>query len=145
MIKKLTFVLLILLISSRLQTCFAQVVYEEPPKMGMPNKENTKLINKIIEITEYEKYFEKYCLNKLKEKTRSEKLSKEKVKQLRANIQLDLFKHRIYNTLSNYKTETLNSLIEKYEKDKNCRKNNILTENRNIQDGLKHHVKFIFS
>lgn len=145
MIKKLIFILLILILSGRFQTCLAQVMYEEPPKMLMPNKENTILINKIIEITEFDKYFEKFCLNQLKEKTKSEKLSKEKVKQLKAKIQLDLFKYKIYNILSNYKTEELNSLIEKYEKDKNCKNNNILTENKDIQNGLKQHAKFMFS
>ena len=145
MTKKLIFTLLILIISCRFHDCFAQVVYEEPPKMSMPNKENTKLINKIIEITEFEKYFEKFCLKELKEKTKLEKLNSEKVEKLRGKIQLDLFKYKIYNVLSNYNTDELNSLIKEYEMNKNSKKRNILTENKEIQNGLKNHAKFIFS
>lgn len=143
--KKIFFALIVLILFGGIQICFAQVVYEEPPKMSMPSNENKVLIDKIIEITEYDKYFEKFCQNQLKEKAKSEKLSKEKVSQLKEKIKLDRFKFFIYNILSNYKTEELNALIEKYKNDKSCKTKNILIENKDIQNKLKYHTKFIFS
>ncbi|MFV8464715.1 hypothetical protein [Flavobacterium sp. LB1P62] len=126
------------------EICSAQV-YEEPPKMAMPSEENKDLINRIIKITEYNKYFEKVCLDYLKNKVKTENWSKEKYETLKNNINLERFKYKIFNTLSNYNSEQLKDLIKKYENNKKSQNRNLLIENKIIDEGLKSHVKFNFS
>lgn len=116
--------------------------YEEPPKMAMVSNENKPLVDKIIEITEYENYFNNYCLNIIKETEKKEKWTKEKSNSVRSKINFSKFKVlKIYNWLASYSTKELKELIELYEKDNKKKKKNIIVDNANIKQHLEWYVQ----
>ncbi|MEM0543924.1 hypothetical protein WFZ85_15045 [Flavobacterium sp. j3] len=117
------------------QNCNAQT--EEPPKMAMVSDENKPLVDKIIEITNYESYFKNYCEDFIKKTSEQEKWTKEKNESVKAKINFAKFKVlKLYNWLAKYSTKELNGFIESYKKDKKREKKNIIIDDENIAKHL---------
>ncbi|SHN15417.1 hypothetical protein [Flavobacterium xinjiangense] len=141
--KNLTIIIFLFLTSVILiPSCSAQE-FEEPPRMSMPSAENNLLIDKIIDVTNYETYFKEYCLNYISKTARKENWSKEKIEKIEKSVQLNSFKYRIYNFFSNYSSQRLNNLIEMYKKDKKSKKQNLIIESKMIAEALESHAEFL--
>ena len=135
--KNLISVLTLFILLSNSQNCKAQSL-ELPPVESAANDENKILIDKIIELTDYKKYFNNYCLNFVKKIGKKEKWSSQKSQNVKSRINFNDFKvQKLYNWLSNYSTEELNEFIELYKKDKKKNKNNIIMDNPNIAKHLE--------
>ena len=135
--KNLISVLTLFILLSNSQNCKAQLL-ELPPVESAANDENKILIDKIIELTDYKKYFNNYCLNFVKKIGKKEKWSSQKSQNVKSRINFNDFKvQKLYNWLSNYSTEELNEFIELYKKDKKKNKNNIIMDNPNIAKHLE--------
>ena len=129
------FTIFILILFS--QNCKAQV-YEEPPKMAVSRDENKPLIDKIIVITNYERYFKNYCVDFISKTAKQEKWAKEKSERVKAKINFTEFKvQNLHNWLVNYSTKDLNEFFELYKKDKGRDANNIIIDNQNITKHLE--------
>lgn len=131
--KKLHLLTSLILFFIAQHNCLAQV-YEEPPKVALPSNENKLLIDKIIEATDYESYFNNYCSNYITKVAKKEKWSKERITKAKQMISISSFKYNIYNWSSGYSTSELKKYLELYEKDKKSK--NFLIENPNIAKAL---------
>jgi DNA relaxase NicK len=135
--KNLISLLTLFILLSNSQNCKAQSL-ELPPVESVANDENKILIDKIIELTDYKRYFDNYCLNFVKKIGKKEKWSSQKSQNVKSRINFNEFKvQKLYNWLSNYSTEELNEFIELYKKDKKKKKKNIIMNNPNIAKHLE--------
>lgn len=116
--------------------CKAQV-YEEPPKVAMPSNDNKQLIDKIIEVTDYESYFNNYCINYISNVAKKENWNKERLKRAKDMVSLSSFKFNIYNWSSSYSNAQLKEYLESYKKNKKSKRKNFLIENPNIAKALE--------
>jgi hypothetical protein len=120
--------------------CKAQV-YDEPPEVAMPSNENKQLIDKIIEVTHYESYFNKYCIKYISKVAKQENWNKERLEKAKKMVSLSSFKFNIYNWSSNYSNAQLKEYLELYKKDKSSKKKNFFIENPNIAKALESKTK----
>ncbi|MFY7988641.1 MAG: hypothetical protein ACOVNP_07140 [Flavobacterium sp.] len=97
---------------------------QNPPSMAMPAGDKEVLIEKLIEVCDYEAFLKTYCYKKIDKNAQQNNWNAEYVKKLKESVQLKYFKSTISNTLSFYSTEELNDLVEIYNKINNRKKNN---------------------
>ena len=116
--------------------CKAQV-YEDPPKMAMPTNDNKQLIDKIIEVTDYESYFNDYCINYISNVAKNENWNKERLRRAKDMVSLTSFKFNIYNWSSSYSNVKLKEYFELYKNNKESKRKNFLIENANIAKALE--------
>ena len=124
--------------------CKAQE-YEEPPKASMPSNENKQLIDKIIEVTDYKSYFNKYCINYISKVAKKENWNKERLEKAKGMVSLSSFKFDIYNWLSNYSNTQFKEYLELYKKNKKSKSKNFLIENPNVAKALESETKQIIT
>jgi hypothetical protein len=124
--------------------CVAQE-YEEPPKVAMPSNENKQLIDKIIEVTDYKSYFNKYCINYISKVAKKENWNNERLEKAKEMVSLSSFKFNIYNWSSNYSNTQLKEYLELYKKNKKSKSKNFLIENPNIAKALESKTKQIIT
>jgi hypothetical protein len=70
--------LLILILTS----CLKMAAQVAPPEMAMPTDSNTLLIDKIIEVTNHEKYFNDYCNGKVMAYAQEHNWKKDKTSEI---------------------------------------------------------------
>ena len=107
----------------------------------MPSNENKQLIDKIIEVTDYESYFNKYCITYISNVAKKENWSNERLEKAKGLVSLSSFKFNIYNWSSNYSNAQLKEYLESYKKNKKSKKKNFLIENPNIAKALESKTK----
>ena len=107
----------------------------------MPSNENKQLIDKIIEVTHYESYFNKYCIKYISKVAKQENWNKERLEKAKKMVSLSSFKFNIYNWSSNYSNAQLKEYLELYKKDKSSKKKNFFIENPNIAKALESKTK----
>ena len=110
-----------------------------PPPMAAPDKNNTLLIDKIIEITDHEQYFVDYCTKKVKRHGAENNWSEEKTKEILGSIRFKYYNSTIYNSFAFYSTgqlQTLVNALEALRKDKQFEQPFILT-NSMMQNNLE--------
>lgn len=82
-----------------------------PPPVAMPSKDNTALIDKIIEVTKHKKYFTDYCTEKVKEYAEENKWNKAKTKKILSSINFEDYNSTIYNSYAFYSETQLKNLL----------------------------------
>jgi len=114
-------------------TCFAQ---EDPPPVAMPTNENRSLVDTLIKITRYEKYFNEMCMGAVEGAAERQRWSYEKTVKIRSSIRFEYFSETIYNMFSAYTTEQLLALIKKYKADVYCFRSNVIRDNWMVDSNL---------
>lgn len=97
---------------------------QNPPPMAMPSSDKEVLIEKLIEVCDYEAFLKTYCYKKIDKSAQQNNWSVDYIKKLKESVQLKYFKSTILNTLSFYSTEELNDLVKVYTKINSGKKNN---------------------
>lgn len=82
-----------------------------PPPAAMPSKDNTVLIDKIIEVTKHKKYFTNYCTEKVKEYAKENNWDASKTKTILGSINFDDYNSTIYNSYASYSETQLKNLL----------------------------------
>jgi hypothetical protein len=80
--------------------------------MAMPKDSSVTLVDKIIEITNHEKYFVDYCTKKVNEFAGTNNWSPEKRSEILKSIKFKYYNSTIYNSYAFYSPEQLKKLIE---------------------------------
>jgi len=83
-----------------------------PPPMAMPADSNTVLIDKIIELTDHEKYFIDYCTMKVMAFAKENKWKKEKTSEILNSIKFEYYNSTIYNSYAFCSTSQLTKLVD---------------------------------
>ncbi|HXS56002.1 MAG TPA: hypothetical protein VN726_07740 [Hanamia sp.] len=139
-VRKQTFILILLVAS------FTKVVGQVgPPRMAMPSDSNSLLVNKIIEVTNHEKYFTDYCTNKVTAFAKENNWAPDKTTEILKSIQFKNYSATIYNSYAFYTTEQLTKLLNSLtELSKNAKNSQtfILT-NQMMQSNLDIFVKSV--
>jgi hypothetical protein len=110
-----------------------------PPAIAMPNKQNSELINELVEITDFKNVFKTFCILVIKKTSKENNWSSEKIKKITENINYKSFDWHVQNALAKYSNKELKDLIELYKKDrkKSMSQNIIVNDDlieRNLQD-----------
>lgn len=116
-----------------------------PPPMAMPTKNNTQIIDKIIEITRHEAYFKEYCTKKVNEYAQANSWTAEKTEKTLNSIQFRYYDDTIYNSYASYTAAQLTQLLEALQvllKDSKSHETFILT-NSMMQNNLDGFVKSV--
>lgn len=85
---------------------------DAPPSMAMPTDSNTLLVDKIIEITNHEKYFSDYCTNRVMEYAKNNSWTKDKTNEILSSIKFKYYNSTIYNSYAFYSTDQLAKLLD---------------------------------
>ena len=93
---------------------FAKTLFGQapPPPMAMPADSNIILIDKIIEVSNHEKYFVEYCTKKVRQYSIENNWTAEKTNQIMESIKFKSYKTTIYNSYAFYSIEQLKSLYD---------------------------------
>jgi hypothetical protein len=114
---KQTFILILLIVS------FTKVVGQVgPPRMAMPTDSNSLLIDKILEVTNHEKYFTDYCTKKVLDFAKENNWSQDKTTEILSSIQFKNYSSTIYNSYAFYTTAQLTKLLDAYRPFKESQK-----------------------
>ena len=89
---------------------------ENPPPPAQPNFENKILIDELIKVTEYENFFNQYCLMKIRRISNEEKWTEKQKKDIIESIKFKYFCGTIYNAFSFTPDKELKEMIEFYSK-----------------------------
>jgi len=100
--------LLILILTS----CLKMAGQVAPPEMALPTDSNTLLIDKIIEVTNHEKYFNDYCNGKVMAYAQEHNWKKDKTSEILNSVKFKYYNSTIYNSYAFYSTEQLTKLLE---------------------------------
>lgn len=84
---------------------------DSPPPMAMPSDSSTILVDKIIEVTQHEKYFVDYCTGKVNDYSTKNNWSQEKTAQILESINFKYYKSTIYNSYAFYTTDQLKAML----------------------------------
>ncbi len=103
---------LFLLISFILFTRTVTGQTELPPPMAMPSDSSIILVDKIIEVTNHEKYFIDYCTKKVKAYSIENNWTSEKTNQILESVKFKNYKLTIYNSYAFYSIDHLKSLLD---------------------------------
>lgn len=82
-----------------------------PPRIAIPADSNTRLVKRIIEVTEHEAYFNVYCTKRVKEYSKSHKWSDNKTQTILNSIDFMAYEATIYNAFAFLTTKQLLSLL----------------------------------
>ncbi|MBF4517445.1 hypothetical protein IRZ71_13860 [Flavobacterium sp. ANB] len=130
-LKKHTFLVLALFVFIP-SVCISQTSASVP----MPTQQNTIIVNKIIEATNYKTYFVDYCLTKINEKSFKEKWNEQKTKEITESINFKNFRDAVYNMFAFYNEVDLETLLKAYEKDPAYQTTNVMTTNKVLLNNL---------
>ncbi|MEF9919096.1 MAG: hypothetical protein RR790_07520 [Eubacterium sp.] len=102
----------------------------------MSSQQNTIIINRIIEATNYKTYFVDYCLNKINETASKEKWNEQKTIEISETINFKNFRDAVYNMFAFYNEVELETLLKTYEKDNGYQTTNVMTTNKVLLNNL---------
>ena len=80
--------------------------------MAMPNDSSTLLIDKIIEVTNHEKYFKDYCTMKVMTYAKESGWTQDKTTEILSSIKFKYYNSTIYNSYAFYTTTQLTKLLD---------------------------------
>jgi hypothetical protein len=83
-----------------------------PPPPAMPTDSNTLLIDKIILVTNHEKYFIDYCSKKILTYSKENNWTQEKTDQILRSAKFKYYNSTIYNSYAFYSTSQLTKLLD---------------------------------
>jgi hypothetical protein len=135
---KLTFLIIAFTILN-----FLKASGQEAPQMAMPTDSNTLMVDKIIEVTNHEKYFIDYCTNKVMAYAKDNNWTEGKTNEILSSIQFKYYNYTIYNSYAFYSTDQLKKLLKALKvlsKTSKSSQNFILT-NEMMQSNLDFFVK----
>jgi hypothetical protein len=117
---------------------------DAPLSMAMPTDSNTLLVDKIIEITDHEKYFTDYCTNRVMAYAKSSRWTENKTNEILSSIKFKYYNSTIYNSYAFYSADQLAKLLDALTvlKTSQNRQNFILT-NEMMQSNLDLFVKAV--
>ncbi|MEO8532978.1 MAG: hypothetical protein ABI441_04475 [Flavobacterium sp.] len=130
--KKHSFLVLVLLMFVP-SVCSSQTSSTNVP---MPSQQNTIIVNKIIEATNYKTYFVDYCLSKINETASKEKWNDEKTMEITETINFKNFREAVYNMFAFYNEVELETLLKTYEKDSAYQTTNAMITNKILLNNL---------
>jgi hypothetical protein len=131
-LKKYAFLVLVLSIFIP-SVCTSQTSAAKAP---MPSQQNTIIVNKIIEATNYKTYFVDYCLSKVNETASKENWNDQKTMQVTETINFKNFRDAVYNMFAFYNEVELETLLKAYEKDSAYQSTNVMTTNKVLLNNL---------
>jgi hypothetical protein len=131
-LKKYTFLVLVLSMFIP-SVCTSQTSAAKAP---MPSQQNTIIVNKIIEATNYKTYFVDYCLSKVNETASKENWNDQKTMQITETINFKNFRDAVYNMFAFYNEVELETLLKAYEKDSAYQSTNAMTTNKVLLNNL---------
>ena len=116
-----------------------------PPPMAMPKDSNAILVDKIIEITNHEKYFIDYCSKKVKNYAQENSWTPEKTNEILGSIKFKYYKSTIYNSYAFYSTDQLRKLLDVLTSLNNNSKNSMpmILTNSMMQSNLDLFIKSV--
>ncbi len=83
-----------------------------PPPMAMPTDSSTLLVDKIIEVTNHEKYFTDYCTKKVMTYAKENGWTQDKTTEILSSIKFKYYNSTIYNSYAFYTTTQLTKLLD---------------------------------
>ena len=110
-------------------------------KAPMPTQQNTIIVNKIIDVTNYKTYFVDYCLTKINETAYTEKWDEQKTVQITETINFKNFRDAIYNMFAFYNEVELEALLKEYQKNTAYQTTNVMTTNKVLLNNLDIYAK----
>lgn len=131
-LKKLSFLILALVLFVP-SVCLSQTASTNVP---LPSQQNTIIVNKIIEATNYKTYFVDYCLGKINETASKEKWNDQKTTAITETINFKNFREAVYNMFAFYNEVELETLLKTYEKDSAYQTTNAMTTNKVLLNNL---------
>lgn len=134
--KKNYFLLFVLLMFVP-SVCISQTSVNAP----MPTQQNTIIVNKIIDVTNYKTYFVDYCLTKINETAYKEKWNEQKTVQITETINFKNFRDAVYNMFAFYDEVELETLLKEYQKNTAYQTTNIMTVNKVLLNNLDIYAK----
>lgn len=113
------------------------------PPPAMPKEENKTLIDKIIAISHYKRYFESYCTKKVKAFAKENNWNNTKIETVLSRIKFDNYSYTIYNSYAFYSKEQLNKILEVVELiNKNSKQHStMILTNLMMQSNLDLYIK----
>jgi len=135
--KKNYFLLLVLLMFVPV-ICISQTSVAKAP---MPTQQNTIIVNKIIDVTNYKTYFVDYCLTKINETAYKEKWNEQKTVQITETINFKNFRDAVYNMFAFYNEVELETLLKEYQKNTAYQTTNAMTTNKVLLNNLDIYAK----
>ena len=118
--------------------CISQTSVAKAP---MPTQQNTIIVNKIIDVTNYKTYFVDYCLTKINETAYKEKWDEQKTVQITETINFKNFRDAVYNMFAFYNEVELETLLKEYQKDTAYQTTNAMTVNKVLLNNLDIYAK----
>ena len=118
--------------------CISQTSAAKAP---MPTQQNTIIVNKIIDVTNYKTYFVDYCLTKINETAYKEKWDEQKTVQITETINFKNFRDAIYNMFAFYNEVELETLLKEYQKNTAYQTTNAMTTNKVLLNNLDIYAK----
>ena len=134
--KKNYFLLLVLLMFVP-SVCISQTSVNAP----MPTQQNTIIVNKIIDVTNYKTYFVDYCLTKINETAYKEKWNEKKTVEITETINFKNFRDAVYNMFAFYNEVELETLLKEYQKNTAYQTTNVMTTNKVLLNNLDIYAK----
>jgi len=118
--------------------CISQTSVAKAP---MPTQQNTIIVNKIIDVTNYKTYFVDYCLTKINETAYKEKWNEQKTVQITETINFKNFRDAVYNMFAFYDEVELETLLKEYQKNTAYQTTNAMTTNKVLLNNLDIYAK----
>ena len=118
--------------------CISQTSVAKAP---MPSQQNTIIVNKIIDVTNYKTYFVDYCLTKINETAYKEKWNEQKTVQITETINFKNFRDAVYNMFAFYNEVELETLLKEYQKNTAYQTTNAMTTNKVLLNNLDIYAK----
>jgi len=118
--------------------CISQTSVAKAP---MPTQQNTIIVNKIIDVTNYKTYFVDYCLTKINETAYKEKWNEQKTVQITETINFKNFRDAVYNMFAFYDEVELETLLKEYQKNTAYQNTNAMTTNKVLLNNLDIYAK----
>lgn len=118
--------------------CISQTSVAKAP---MPTQQNTIIVNKIIDVTNYKTYFVDYCLTKINETANKEKWNEQKTVQITETVNFKNFRDAVYNMFAFYNEVELETLLKEYQKNTAYQTTNAMTTNKVLINNLDIYAK----
>ena len=129
--KKIIYLILILIST----TIYSQ---QNPPAPAKPNSENKILIDELIKVTDYENFFNQYCLMKIRRVSYEQKWTEEFKKDVIESIKFKYYLDTIYNAFSFTDRNELQKMIDFYkEVNKNAKNHKYVITNEMMANNLE--------
>ncbi|RZJ50524.1 MAG: hypothetical protein EOO44_16220 [Flavobacterium sp.] len=135
---KKNYFLVLMLLMFIPSVCISQTSAAKAP---MPSQQNTIIVNKIIEATNYKTYFVDYCLSKVNETASKENWNDERTMRITETINFKNFRDAVYNMFAFYNEVELETLLKAYEKDSGYQTTNAMTTNKVLLNNLDIYAK----